>query len=349
MRKNVTDNYNTVSLIGNNSYNICFMSYLFSTQGVETLYSNKYKIYDNSKDNVLKNIAIYFGTQGPLLIDNDGLLKLFSKYQISNISEEQIFTSDDIINQLEMCLQSDFVYVCNCNGELDKYMMFMLGFLMAKNVELCFWNEIDKSEWLISCMTNEKRVIGKVVQYPLEIIRSLAYPYLFQNLKTNLKSGKYGKLIIEENDKYGVELKSDFELNICNQTEIENTASILGSLRKQLNSIYENSIRLQENGNKVLAPKISSVKCDENGFVFFEDDISDDPTIVERDFLEQCLKSEYILVSDKDGYIGNTVAFEIGYLLANNKNIKFLEEPNEKWISDTVNYYSNIYKNDKSL
>ena len=46
MRNNATDNYNTISLIGNNSYSICFMNYLFSIQGVEVLYSNKYKIHD---------------------------------------------------------------------------------------------------------------------------------------------------------------------------------------------------------------------------------------------------------------------------------------------------------------
>lgn len=349
MRNNATDNYNSVSLIGNNSYHICFMNYLFSTQGVKTLYSNKYKIHDVSKENILKNIAVFFGTQGPVLIDNDGLLRLFSKYKIPNISDIQVFSSVDIINQLEICLQSDFVYVCNCNGELDKYMMFILGFLMAKNVELCFWNEIDRSEWLISCMSDEKRTIGEVVQYPLEIIRNLAYPYLFKKLKSDLKPGKYGKLIVDKSGKCGVDTKSDFDLNICNQTANENTVSILGSLRKQLNSIYENSIRLQKNGYKVLAPKISSVKRDENGFVVFDDDISDDPTIIEKDFLEQCLKAEYIFVCDKDGYIGNTVAFEIGYLLANHKDIKFLEEPKDKWIPDIVNYYLNIDKSNQSL
>lgn len=232
MRNNATDNYNTISLIGNNSYSICFMNYLFSIQGVEVLYSNKYKIHDDFKDNILKNIAAYFGTQGPVLIDNEGLLKLFSKYQILSNNDEPIFNSTDIINQLEMCLKSDFVYVCNYNGELDKYTMFMLGFLMAKNVELCFWNEIDDSEWLMSCMTSNKRTIGEVVQYPLEIIRCLAYPYLFQKLKSDLKPGKYGKLIIDENGKYGVDTKSDFDLNVCNQIENENTVSILGSLRK---------------------------------------------------------------------------------------------------------------------
>lgn len=183
----------------------------------------------------------------------------------------------------------------------------------------------------------------------MEIIRRLAYPYLFKKLKTDLKPGKYGKLILDKGGKYGVDTKSDFNLNVCIQTENENTVSILGSLRKQLNSIYENSIRLQKNGYKVLAPQISSVKCDENGFVVFNDDISDDPTIIEKDFLEQCLKSEYIFVCDKDGYIGNTVAFEIGYLLANDKDIKFLELPKDKWISDIVNYYLNIDKNNKSL
>ena len=75
-----------------------------------------------------------------------------------------------------------------------------------------------------------------------------------------------------------------------------------------------------------------------NGFIIFEDDESDEPIVIEKDFLVLCLKSEEIVVCDSNGYIGNTVMMEIGYLLGKGKKIKFVEEPTEKWLIDTVEY-----------
>ena len=127
---------------------------------------------------------------------------------------------------------------------------------------------------------------------------------------------------------------------------------MLGSLRKQLISIKEKALQLEEKGYKVLAPKLSNVKTDEKGFIIFEDDVSDNPIIIESDFIENCLKSEGIIVCNKDGYVGNTVMFEIGYLLAKKKNIEFIEEPNEQWLRDVIDYFSklnNIYKEKQKL
>lgn len=68
----------------------------------------------------------------------------------------------------------------------------------------------------------------------------------------------------------------------------------------------------------------------------------DNPIEIESDFLENCLKSESILICDKEGYIGNTVMFEIGYLLAKKKKIEFIEEPMEKRLINVVNYFSGL-------
>ena len=38
--------------------------------------------------------------------------------------------------------------------------------------------------------------------------------------------------------------------------------------------------------------------------------------------------------------------FEIGYLLAKKKNIELIEEPNELWLREVVDYFSKL--NDKS-
>ena len=90
-------------------------------------------------------------------------------------------SSEDIIKQINDCLKSDAVYVCNSNGNLDKYTMFILGYLMAMEQEIFFWNDIDESEWLMSCISKKNsNGYKEVVQFPLEIIRNFAYPYLFK-------------------------------------------------------------------------------------------------------------------------------------------------------------------------
>ena len=94
----------------------------------------------------------------------------------------------------------------------------------------------------------------------------------------------------------------------------------------------------QKNGYTVSAPKISAVKKNTNGFIIFEDDESDEPILIEKDFLEKCLKSEEVVVCDNDGYIGNTVMMEMGYLLGKGKKTKFIEEPIEKWVMATIEH-----------
>lgn len=346
MRKEPTDNYINFALLGNNIYDITFMNYLFESQNVNSYYYSKYKICEEEKENILKNIAYYFGTRGPMLIDDKGLRKIFDDNEIPKTSMLPNLSSEDIINQINICLKSDAVYVCNSNGKLDKYTMFILGYLMAMEQEIFFWNDIDESEWLMSCISKKNNNGYKeVVQFPLEIIRMFAYPYLFKKEKLELQPGTYGEVIVDDKGNIGVDRNIEFNLQVENQEKEKNTISLLGSLRKQLISIKEKALQLEEKGYKVLAPKLSNVKTNENGFIIFEDDVSDNPIIIESDFIENCLKSEDIIVCDKDGYVGNTVMFEIGYLLAKKKNIEFIEEPNEQWLRDVVDYFSKL--NDK--
>lgn len=346
MRKEPTDNYINFALLGNNIYDISFMNYLFSSQNVNSYYCDKYKLCDREKETILRNIAYYFGTSGPILIDDKGLRKIFDDNEIPKTSILPNLSSEDIINQIDVCLKSDAVYVCNSNGKLDKYTIFILGYLMAMEQEIFFWDDIDESEWLMSCISKKNNNGYKeVVQFPLEIIRTFAYPYLFKKEKLEMHPGKYGEVIVDDKGNVGIDRNIEFNLQVENQENEENTFSLLGSLRKQLISIKEKALQLEETGYKVLAPKLSNVKTNENGFIIFEDDVSDNPIVIESDFIENCLKSEGIIVCDKDGYVGNTVMFEIGYLLAKKKNIEFIEEPNEQWLRDVVDYFSKL--NDK--
>lgn len=347
MRKEYNDNYTNFALLGNDIYDIHFMNYLFESQNVNSYYCDKYKICDDDQENVLKNIAYYFGTEGPILIDDKGLKKLLDDVKKQKILNMPNLSSEDIMNQIDVCLKCDAVYVCNSNGKLDKYTMFILGYLMAMEQEIFLWNDIDESEWLMSCISKKNNNGYKeVVQFPLEIIRTFAYPYLFKKEKLELQLGKYGEVIVDDKGNIGVDRNIEFNLQVENQETEKNTISLLGSLRKQLISIKEKALQLEEKGYKVLSPKLSNIKTNENGFVIFEEDVSDNPIIIESDFIENCLKSENIIVCDKDGYVGNTVMFEIGYLLAKKKNIEFVEEPNELWLREVVDYFLKL--NDKS-
>lgn len=335
--RNKHDNYIDIALLGNNLYDINFMKHLFLSQNVRPYYCSKYKV-DEQNDIVLRNMAYYFGSKGPLLIDNKGLDKIFIDNGIPKVSQMLNLSSDDIIEQIENSLKCDAVYVCNNKGNLDKYTMFILGYLMAMEQEIFFWNEIE-GEFLMSCISkNNNNGYKEVVQFPLEIIRTLAYPYLFKKYK--------GKLQLKDEEIF-VSRNTEFNLNVKKRKCRKNTISLLGSLRKQLESIKENAQLLEEKGYTILAPKLSDIKTDLNGFIIFEEDISDNPIKIESDFIENCLKSQKIIVCDKDGYIGNTVMFEIGYLLAKNKKIKFIEKPNDKWLIEVMKYFSKT--NDKQL
>ena len=115
------------------------------------------------------------------MIDNYGLKQVFVDYGIDNMVNFPNLSAEDVIHKINMCLKSDAVYVCNSNGELDNCTMLLLGYLMAMNQEIFFWSDIDKSEWLMSCILKRNtNGYQEVVQFPLEIVRSFAYPYLLK-------------------------------------------------------------------------------------------------------------------------------------------------------------------------
>ena len=166
---------------------------------------------------------------------------------------------------------------------------------------------------------------------PLEIIRLLSFPDLLNRNIPDIK--------------VNVERNIAFNINADKIDEItKKTVVLLGSLRKQINSIRNQVFVHQNSGYNILAPKLSSVKENINGFIIFEDDESNDPLVIEKDFIEKCLKSQKIVTCNHNGYIGNTVMMEIGYLLGKNKQINFIEEPADKWILEIVQCLENQNK-----
>ena len=79
MRKEATEDYINFALIGNNIYDILFVKYLFLSQNVNIYYCDKYQTDDEEKENILRNIAYFFGTKGPILLDEKELRKIFDK------------------------------------------------------------------------------------------------------------------------------------------------------------------------------------------------------------------------------------------------------------------------------
>ena len=116
----------------------------------------------------------------------------------------------------------------------------------------------------------------------------------------NLETDNYEKISLIWNDSYdikfmhylfefqGINSIFDSKHNLINEEKevIPETVSFLGSLRKQLDTIKQQAKEYKSKGYEVLAPKISNVKDDINGFVIFEDDKSDEPITIETDFLE---------------------------------------------------------------
>ena len=225
MRDFPTDNYESIALIGNSPYDIKFMHYLLESQGVKCIYDSNFELSDLDKDDILKKIAYYFGRQGPILIDNNGLRQLFEKYNIKETVRIPSLNAKDIINQINICLQSDVVYVCNSCGEISKYISFILGYLMSKKQEIFFWDDIDESEWLMSSITKtNNHDFKETVVFPLEMVRVLAFPYLLNKDNSDKKIG------IPRNTAFNINTEEVVET-------FPKTVVLLGSLRKQLDTI----------------------------------------------------------------------------------------------------------------
>ena len=258
----------------------------------------------------------------------------------------------DIINLINEALNCDVVYVCNSYGQIDGVTMFILGFLMAFKQEIFLWNKIVDSEWLMASLCQKNNIGYKeIIQFPLDFIRSMAFPYLFKKEKIKVTSNLFsmGQTLIDENGNLGIERNTEFNLNVKEQLIKPNTVTLLGSLTKQISSIRKVALQFKQMDIEVLAPKISDVKNNINGFIIFNDDISNDPIVIESNFIEDCLKSEFIYVCNEDGYIGNTVLFELGYLIAKQKEIIFMNEPQIYWLKDVINYFKKGEKNARKI
>lgn len=72
---------------------------------------------------------------------------------------------------------------------------------------------------------------------------------------------------------------------------------------------------------------------------------SNNPRQLELDYLNRCLEADLVYVCNEDGYIGTTVAFELGVLTSYGQEIYFLEKPSDDLFSNMIHIHENtIYE-----
>lgn len=103
------------------------------------------------------------------------------------------------------------------------------------------------------------------------------------------------------------------------------TISIIGSFRKQMNEIRDAKETFEKYGFQVLVPKSTTISGDnDESFIFLDTDTQKEPRKLEKDYLEALLQSDIVYCCNKDGYIGKSAMFELGYLIAKGAMVYFL-------------------------
>jgi len=113
------------------------------------------------------------------------------------------------------------------------------------------------------------------------------------------------------------------------------SASISGSFKRDLAEIQERIHQFQRKGVNVLSPKPSKAVSLEGEFVRLQED-KGTPGEIESRHLEAISRSDFLYVVNPRGYIGRSVALEIGYALSRSIPVYSLEEPEDVAFSPFV-------------
>ena len=108
------------------------------------------------------------------------------------------------------------------------------------------------------------------------------------------------------------------------------TASILGSFNRHYEIICNTANYFKQNGIKLLAPEITTIKQNTDGYAILDTDTSTEAVTLEKNFLDNCMKSDFVYVCNKDGYLGKTVMLELGFMLGKGQEVFFMERPVEE-------------------
>lgn len=103
--------------------------------------------------------------------------------------------------------------------------------------------------------------------------------------------------------------------------------TIIGSFRKYYDDICSVIQLFEQNGIRVLSPKLSVIVKDIDGFVILKsDNISNKPYEIQQKVFDNIDKSDYVYVWNPGGYVGLTTAYEIGHIAEKGLRIFFKEK-----------------------
>jgi len=111
-----------------------------------------------------------------------------------------------------------------------------------------------------------------------------------------------------------------------NKTNI--SATISGSFNKYFGQIKQKVLEFEQQGISVLSPKPSEPVLRKGSFVILESD-KGTPREIELTHLKAISQSDFLYIVNPRGYIGKSVAFEIGYAFSRNIPVYSLERPKD--------------------
>ncbi|MBU1683356.1 nucleoside 2-deoxyribosyltransferase [Patescibacteria group bacterium] len=136
----------------------------------------------------------------------------------------------------------------------------------------------------------------------------------------------------------------------------EITITISGSFHKHFSEIMNSIEKFNSLGVKVLSPEKSSIVNSENDFVFLEANKGKSMVEIQNEHISSIAKSDFLWIVDSDGYLGTSVAFELGYAVALGVPIFCKSKPNDKILGcyikefesedhaiDTIKKYKDVY------
>lgn len=102
---------------------------------------------------------------------------------------------------------------------------------------------------------------------------------------------------------------------------------ISGSFRKHLQDINQALKNFNKSEVKVLAPQTAEVINNKGGFVFIAtDDPKKSADVLEKEFMANIKRANFLYVANAGGYVGQSMATEMGVAIINNVPIIVAEE-----------------------
>lgn len=106
-------------------------------------------------------------------------------------------------------------------------------------------------------------------------------------------------------------------------------ATVCGSFHKDLEGLSKLILMLQRSGVQVLSPRSLEFSDCNHEFKVLKYEAFIEPPEIERWHLHAIANSDLVWVHCPDGYVGVSVAFEIGFAHALGKRVYSLEEPSD--------------------